>query len=49
MGGYPLHGTGTGRFTRPDGAATNGAAAMFEVGQKVGLHFGAGGERGGWV
>ena len=49
MGGDPPHLKVTGGFPRPGGAATDGAVAMAEVGQKVGVHLGRGGERGGGV
>ena len=47
MDGYPPHGTGTGGFPRPDGTETNGDASTAEAGQKVGVHLGGGGKRGG--
>ena len=49
MGGYPPHGTGPGGFPRPGVMATDRAAATAEVGRKVVVHLGGGGERGGGV
>ena len=49
VGGYPLHGTDPGGFPRPGGAATDGAATTEEVGCKVVVHLGGGGERGGGI
>ena len=49
VGGYSLHCMGPGGFPRPGGVATDGESAMAEVGRKVGVHLGGGGEIGGGV
>ena len=49
VGDYPPHGTGPGGIPISGGAATDGADATVEVGRKVGVHLGKGGERGGGV
>ena len=49
VGGYPLHGTGTGGFSRPGGATTDGASATAEVRQEMGVRLRGGGKRGGGV
>ena len=49
MGGSLSHGTGTRGFPIPGGTATDGAYSTAEAGQKVGVHLGGGGDRGGEV
>ena len=49
MGGYPPHGTGTGGFPIPCGAATYREAVTEEVGRRMGVHRGRGDKRGGGV
>ena len=44
VGGHPPHGMDTGGFPMPGGTETNGAAAMAEAVQEMGVHFGGGNE-----
>ena len=49
VGGYPPHGTITGGFIGPGGAATYGAAPVAEARWEVGVHLGGGDKSGGRV
>ena len=49
MGGYLPHGTGSGVFSIPGGAETDGADSTDEAGRKVGLNLGGDADRGGKI